>query len=88
VRADSQLPPPMCSFTMRHSIRIEGYAFDLRPVEFSDAPFIVQMRTADPTRLRYLHPVPPDVERQRAWLVLALSSAAIDMRNGFDRLTG
>jgi RimJ/RimL family protein N-acetyltransferase len=53
---------------MRHSLHIEGYGFHLRPVELTDAAFIAQMRTADPSRVRYLHPVPPGVETQRAWL--------------------
>ena len=53
---------------MRHSIRVEGYAFDLRPVELSDAQFIVAIRTAEASRVRYLHPISPDVELQRAWI--------------------
>lgn len=53
---------------MRHSIHVEGSAFGLRPVELPDASFIVQMRTADPSRTRYVHPISPDVELQRAWL--------------------
>ena len=53
---------------MRHSYRLEGYAFALRPVEMKDADFIVQLRTGDPQRVRYLHAVAPDVEQQRSWL--------------------
>jgi RimJ/RimL family protein N-acetyltransferase len=53
---------------MRHNFFLKGFAFNLRPVELTDAEFIVQMRTADPERARYLHPVSPDVQLQREWL--------------------
>jgi len=53
---------------MRHSHRVEGHGFDLRPVEPADAELIVELRTSDPQRVRYLHPVPPDVQQQREWL--------------------
>jgi RimJ/RimL family protein N-acetyltransferase len=53
---------------MRHNYRLEGYAFALRPVELNDAGFIVQLRAAEPHRVRYLHDVAPDVQQQRSWL--------------------
>ena len=53
---------------MRHDLRLAGHAFGLRPVELDDAEFIVALRTRDPQRVRYLHPIPPDVEQQRQWL--------------------
>jgi RimJ/RimL family protein N-acetyltransferase len=53
---------------MRHDIRLAGRVYGLRPVELDDAEFIVALRTRDPQRLRYLHPVPPDIEQQRRWL--------------------
>jgi RimJ/RimL family protein N-acetyltransferase len=53
---------------MRHDLRLEGYAFALRPVTLEDAEFIVQVRTSDPQRVRYLHPISPDVGQQREWL--------------------
>jgi RimJ/RimL family protein N-acetyltransferase len=53
---------------MRHDCRLEGFAFCLRPVRLEDAEFIVEMRTSDPERTRYLHPIPRDVDRQREWL--------------------
>jgi RimJ/RimL family protein N-acetyltransferase len=53
---------------MRHDLRLAGYAYGLRPVELDDAEFIVALRTRDPQRVRYLHPIPPDTEQQRRWL--------------------
>jgi len=53
---------------MRHDLRLAGHAFGLRPVELDDVEFIVALRTRDPQLVRYLHPIPPDVEQQRRWL--------------------
>ena len=53
---------------MRHDLRLAGHAYELRPVELDDAEFIVTLRTCDPQRVRYLHPIPPDTEQQRGWL--------------------
>jgi RimJ/RimL family protein N-acetyltransferase len=53
---------------MRHDIRLAGRVYGLRPVELDDAEFIVALRTCDPQRVRYLHPIPPDTEQQRRWL--------------------
>jgi RimJ/RimL family protein N-acetyltransferase len=53
---------------MRHDLRLAGHAYGLRPVELDDAEFIVALRTRDPQRVRYLHPIPPDTEQQRRWL--------------------
>jgi RimJ/RimL family protein N-acetyltransferase len=53
---------------MRHDIRVEGHAFALRPVERKDAGFIVELRSGDPSRTRFLHPVPPSVGLQEEWL--------------------
>lgn len=51
---------------MRHSIEIEGPGVRLRPVTVDDAATIVELRAT--TRSRYLHPISPDVEAQRAYL--------------------
>lgn len=51
---------------MKHNIYLEGHAYSLRPVEFQDAEFIVDVRT--PERTRYMHPITRTVEAQRAWL--------------------
>jgi RimJ/RimL family protein N-acetyltransferase len=53
---------------MRHDLRLAGRVYGLRPVELDDAEFIVALRTSDPERVRYLHPIPPDPEQQRRWL--------------------
>jgi RimJ/RimL family protein N-acetyltransferase len=52
---------------MRHDLSVEGLAYCLRPVRREDAAFIVSLRS-DPQHSRYLHPVPPDIGRQEAWL--------------------
>ena len=46
---------------MRHDINITGYAFKLRPIELSDAQLIVDLRTSQPERSRFLHPISSDV---------------------------
>jgi RimJ/RimL family protein N-acetyltransferase len=52
---------------VQHSIRLEGEAFALRPVELADAAFIAELRS-DPERARYLHPTPPGVAAQEDYL--------------------
>lgn len=59
---------------MRHNILVEGFAYNLRPVTMEDAARIVQLRS-DPELARYLHSVPPDISRQRAWLETYFSRA-------------
>jgi RimJ/RimL family protein N-acetyltransferase len=51
---------------MRHDIRIRGEAFALRPVETSDAEFIVALRN-DPRLSRFMHPT-ASLAEQQAWL--------------------
>ncbi|HEY3857325.1 MAG TPA: GNAT family N-acetyltransferase [Verrucomicrobiae bacterium] len=53
---------------MRHDLTLSGFGFGLRPVEEKDAEFIVEIRTADPERTRFLHPIPPDAQAQREWI--------------------
>jgi RimJ/RimL family protein N-acetyltransferase len=52
---------------MKHDLHIRGFAFGLRPLALEDAEFIVELRT-DPQRSRFLHPIPPSVEAQRAYV--------------------
>jgi RimJ/RimL family protein N-acetyltransferase len=52
---------------MRHEVSIRGAAFGLRPVCDADAAFIVALR-GDPKLGRHLHPTPPSVPNQLAWL--------------------
>ena len=53
---------------MQHDIRIEGHAYALRPVGMKDARFIVELRTGDPERTRYINPIAQSVEIQELWL--------------------
>lgn len=53
---------------MRHSLRLDGFAYRLRPVDLADAEFVVDVRTRDPERVRFLHAVSPDVGKQLEWL--------------------
>ena len=51
---------------MKHDIRIAGQVFGLRPVDYDDAAFIVEVRT--PERSAHMHPIERSVEAQRAFL--------------------
>lgn len=53
---------------MRHDLTITGKAYRLRPVCDADAELIVELRTQDQDRLRFLHAVSPDLDQQRQWL--------------------
>jgi RimJ/RimL family protein N-acetyltransferase len=53
---------------MLHDFHLEGHAFRLRPVTLEDAEFIVEVRTSDVERSRYLNPISSDVGCQRDWL--------------------
>ena len=52
---------------MRHNIAVSGSRFRLRPVELSDARFLLELRT-DPSRARFLGPTPPYIEAQEKWI--------------------
>lgn len=53
---------------MRHDISVSGYAFRLRPIELSDAQLIVNLRTSQPERSQFLHPISSDVDLQKEYL--------------------
>lgn len=53
---------------MRHRFSLEGYGYRLRPIQLSDAPFILEVRREDPERNRFLHAVSDDPAAQEAWL--------------------
>lgn len=53
---------------MQHNITIDGAGFRLRPVELADAAFIVAIRTANPERTRFIHPISQDISLQEQWL--------------------
>ena len=52
---------------MRHDLRLDGRAFRLRPIELSDAGFVVTLRT-EPRAAGRLHPVSGSVADQVDWL--------------------
>jgi RimJ/RimL family protein N-acetyltransferase len=52
---------------VRHDIDAEGIAYRLRPVELSDAPFIVALRHTEELD-RFLHPISPNVGDQEAYI--------------------
>jgi RimJ/RimL family protein N-acetyltransferase len=52
---------------MLHNIILEGPAFRIRPVEDSDAAFVVKLRQ-DTGLNRFLHATAPDINSQLAWL--------------------
>lgn len=53
---------------MRHDLHVGGFAFGLRPLTVEDAEFIVELR-GEGQRSRFLHPIPPSVEAQRAYVL-------------------
>ena len=53
---------------MRHNLTFEGLSFRLRPVNETDAAFIVNLRN-DSSMNSWLHPISSQVEDQLAWLV-------------------
>jgi RimJ/RimL family protein N-acetyltransferase len=55
------------SATVRHDIRVKGYAFHLRPAEIRDSAFILSLRT-DPELSRFINPTSDRLEDQEAWM--------------------
>jgi RimJ/RimL family protein N-acetyltransferase len=53
---------------MKHDIYCDGYAFRLRPIAIDDAEFIVELRTSQPDRTKYLHPIDTNINTQRDYL--------------------
>jgi RimJ/RimL family protein N-acetyltransferase len=51
---------------VKHDIRLEGFAYSLRPVELADAEFIVSVRT--PERSRFMHDIDRTIQAQRDWI--------------------
>ncbi|MBU1378787.1 MAG: GNAT family N-acetyltransferase [Alphaproteobacteria bacterium] len=52
---------------MRHSVRLEGFRYALRPIREADARFVAALRS-DPDLGAYLHRTSGRVEDQEAWL--------------------
>ena len=53
---------------MKERITVSGFGYRLRPVEVTDAQFIIDTRLEDAGRNRFIHPISPDVAEQEAWL--------------------
>lgn len=47
---------------------LQGFAYRLRPITFSDAALIVDLRLADQERNQYIHPISGKISDQEAWL--------------------
>lgn len=52
---------------MRHEIRLQGHAYEIRPVEIADAEFMLQLRT-NPELSQLIHPTSPRLGDQLAYL--------------------
>jgi RimJ/RimL family protein N-acetyltransferase len=53
---------------MKHNLCIDGYSYRLRPVSTEDASFIVEVRTENAERNRFIHPISQSVDVQIQWL--------------------
>lgn len=53
---------------MKHSYSLDGYGYRLRPIRFTDAAFIIQVRLEDMDRNCYINPISADVFEQENWL--------------------
>ncbi len=53
---------------MKHSFKKAGFAYALRPVELTDAQFIIDTRLEDAERNRFIHKISTDVSAQEQWI--------------------
>ncbi len=53
---------------MRHSYKIDGLTYQLRPVTLDDAQTILDIRLEDAERNQFVHPVKDDLELEKQWL--------------------
>jgi RimJ/RimL family protein N-acetyltransferase len=53
---------------MKHALSIDGYGYRLRPVTIDDAQFIIEVRTENAERTKYIHSISNDVSLQLQWL--------------------
>lgn len=53
---------------MKHSLRISGLAYSLRPVELKDAQFIIDTRLEDAQRNKFIHAISSDISLQVSWI--------------------
>lgn len=54
---------------MKHNIKKRGYSYSLRPVNINDAQFIIDLRTADPDRNKFIHSTSKEISLQEKWLM-------------------
>lgn len=53
---------------MKHKLMLEGYSYRLRPIQVTDAKFIVEVRLEDEQRNSFIHKISPDVATQENWI--------------------
>ena len=53
---------------MQHRLSIDGLGYSLRPVQLSDARFILKIRLEDMNRTQYIHEIPDDIELEENWI--------------------
>ena len=53
---------------MRHSYKIDGLTYLLRPITIDDAQTILNIRLEDAERNQYIHPVKNDLKLEKKWL--------------------
>lgn len=53
---------------MNHNIIIDGASYRIRPVKFSDAQFIVDIRLADAERNKFINRISADISVQERWI--------------------
>lgn len=53
---------------MKHTYTLDGCGYRLRPVEMTDAQFVVDTRLEDMERNRFIHPISPCIFQQEEWL--------------------
>ena len=54
---------------MAHNISLNGFSYRLRPVNIKDAEFIVELRTADADRNKYINTTSTDENLQKKWIL-------------------
>lgn len=53
---------------MKHTLKLEGFGFRLRPIRVEDAQFIIDVRLEDAERNQFIHTISTEVSEQEAWL--------------------
>lgn len=53
---------------MKHSYKLQGFGYGLRPAEVEDAEFIVSLRTSNDERNRFVHAFTIGIEEEKKWL--------------------